>query len=130
MTSKSKPKLRRAPPLATLAEQQDAAQRLLLLDKWTEEPNNPPPTGLAATLVAPEPPAAPSKSKAVPVPPKKPWEQPGVEAPHPYHLICTERLFQKIDFVWKRLGNKSMREWVLTTLEGAADKELKQMGEN
>lgn len=130
MTPKSKPKLRMAPPPAALAEQQDAATRLLLLDKWTEEPNNPPPTGLAATLVAPEQPVPTPIAPVKPKVPLKPWELPGGDAPHPYHVVCTEKMFQKMDFVWKRLGNKSMREWVLATLEAAADKEIKRMGEN
>lgn len=124
----SKPKLRMAPPPSVLADQQDAAKRLLLLDKWTEIPLEPPPSGLAATIALPIESAAPvANPKAPPEPPKKPWETPSADAMHPYHLVCPERLFQKIDFVWKRKGHKSMREWVLQTLEAEANKALKAL---
>jgi hypothetical protein len=69
------------------------------------------------------------KAKAAPEVAKKPWEIPDVTAVHPYYIICPERLFQKMDFLWKRDGSKSMKEWVIKTLEAEANKGLKALGE-
>ena len=142
MITKSKPKLRMAPSMEALTEQQQAAARLLALDKWTEEPNNPPATGPAANIVpvvitepaAPVPPVvieqpAPARVIAPKQPASKPWEGGAAAAPHPYHTVMSEGLFQKIDFVWKRKGYKSMKEWVIETLEHEANKSLKGLGE-
>ena len=125
MSQGNKPKLRMAPSATTLSEQQEAAARLLKLDSWTEEPSNPP-IAITGAVAASDVPAIPP---VLPEPIGKPWERPGSDASHPYHLVCSEGLFQKIDFVWKRNGNKSMREWVLATLEAEANAALKKMGE-
>ena len=122
MTLKAKHKLRMAPTATALSEQQEAAARLLKLESWTEQPNNPPATGPAAIL------ATVAAQLPAPVPLKQ-WEGLNADAPHPYHLIMTERLFQKIDYVWKRKGYKSMKEWMLQTMEAEAGEQLKNMGE-
>jgi len=75
-----------------------------------------------AAPVVPEPPPPP------PVP-KKPWEVPPPEQTHPYHVILSEQLFQKIDFVWKRKGYKSAKEFVVKAIGEHADQLLKEMGE-
>jgi len=142
--SQRKPKLRMPPSQADLLEQQEAANRLLKLEQWTEEPSNPPASGFAAVRVAAvpvvvvepaEPAAEPVQEPELaikvtkPAVAPKPWEGEGVERPHPYHIVFTEREFQRIDFVWKRKNFKSMKEWVLHTLRVEADKQLKLMGE-
>ena len=148
MTPKSKPKLRMAPPPSALAEQQSAAARLLALDSWTEVPNNPPPTGLAATLVpevllaplpVPTSPVMPAQPAPVPQvaakPPApmramKPWDEPSAAGgQHAYHFVMSEPLFRKLNFTWKRQGYQSMREMVTKMLEGEVDKMLKSLGE-
>ena len=131
MTPKPKLKLRMAPTLVSI---EDPLQRLAALAEWTEVPSNPPPTGPAAELIAPAaalqqaqqpaPVQASKKEKA-----EKAWDGPAAMAPHPYHLVLNEGLFQKMDFVWKRAGHKSMREWAIKTLEHEANKALKGMGE-
>lgn len=65
----------------------------------------------------------------VPERPKKQWEEPGEKETHPYHVIMQERLFQKLDFVWKRQGSKSMKDYILKTLESQVEKELRDLGE-
>lgn len=129
--SKTKPKLRMPPSQANLLEQQEAANRLLKLDAWTEEPSNPPPSALAASTasVAKEPSIEPvAQTSTVVARPDAvlfPWEGERSNLSHPYHIIFSERLFQKVDYLWKRNGFKSMREWVLAKLEAECDKELK-----
>jgi len=121
----SKIKLRSAPSQDALREQQLQAEKLLGLDNlsaWTEEPTQ---VAKPARKTAAPPPAAP----VVLVPPKKPWELSSAEAVHPYHIIMPERLFQKLDWSWKRLGLKSQRAFVLQILEQAAEKSLKDLGE-
>lgn len=131
--SKLKPKLRMPPSQASLLEQQEAANRLLKLEAWTEEPSNPPPSALAASTapVAEEPAVEPVvQAPVVAVQPAKvlfPWEGDKSNLSHPYHVIFSERLFQKVDYLWKRNGYKSMREWVLLKLEAECDKELKAL---
>ena len=61
--------------------------------------------------------------------PKKQWEEPSEKETHPYHIIMQERLFQKLDFVWKRQGSKSMKDYILKTLENQVEKELRDLGE-
>jgi hypothetical protein len=128
--SVDKPKLRVAPSAAELAAKQAAALQLLQLDAWTEEPSNPPSTGLTATIT----PTLQNTAEAleIPAPPKtstRPWMTLDAAKPHPYHVVCSEALFQKMDFVWKRNGNKSLREWVLNVLETEANNMLKELGE-
>lgn len=126
MTPKPKPKLRMPPVL-------DPAARLAALADWTNEPANPPPVGPAATIVVP--PTLVQEQTPAPVQPiaretpAKPWALPDAVAPHPYHTVMSEGLFQKIDFIWKRAGHKSMKAWVLEVLEREADAALKDMGE-
>jgi hypothetical protein len=60
---------------------------------------------------------------------KRPWEVPSANETHPYHVVLTERLFQKMDFVWKRGDYRSAREFVLVALEKAADQALRDLGE-
>ncbi len=119
----AKPKLKTAPSPEALAEKQIATERLLKLGEWVDEPNNQKPTN----------PANAQKSPAVvvvtPVMPDKPWKVPGADKAHPYNIVCTEALFQKMDFVWKRNNNKSLREWVLKTLESEANRALEALGE-
>lgn len=131
--TQTKLRLRMPPSPEALNDQQSAAARLLKLDKWTEEPLNPPPSGVAASIVLPlEASLAGSESvtKAKPAleARKMPWELPGSDAPHPYHIVSSEGLFQKMDYVWKRNGSRSMRMWVLSVLEAEADRQLKQLG--
>lgn len=131
MTPKAKFKPRMAP---TLTPVDDPVQRLAMLAEWSEEPANPPPSGPAVEKIAPAvaaeqaqqpaPVRAIKKEKA-----EKAWDGPAAMAPHPYHLVLNEGLFQKMDFVWKRAGHKSMREWAIKTLEHEANKALKGMGE-
>jgi len=128
--SVDKPKLRVAPSPTELAAKQAAALQLLQLDAWTEEPANPPSTGLAATTTpTPQSTAEALEPLASPKTPTRPWESPDAAKPHPYHVVCSEALFQKMDFVWKRNGNKSLREWVLHVLETQANTTLKELGE-
>jgi hypothetical protein len=61
--------------------------------------------------------------------PQKPWHAASADAVHPYHVILSERLYQKLDWVWKRKDFRSMRDLVMQTLEAEADKALKEMGE-
>lgn len=75
--------------------------------------------------VAPESTTPPSPTEK----PKKQWEEPGEKETHPYHIIMQERLFQKLDFVWKRQGSKSMKDYILKTLESQVEKELRDLGE-
>lgn len=129
-----KPKLRMAPSSQILADQQAAAYRLLMLDAWTDTPSEPPPAEVAATVVAPHSQAAePHSETPAPVrvvkPELKPWESDDAARAHPYHLVMNEGLFQKLDFVWKRAGYKSMRELVLQTLEAMADKDIKKLSQ-
>ena len=129
--SKPKPKLRMAPSQASLLELQEAANRLLKLEAWTEEPSNPPPSALAASTapvtdaIVVEPVVQAPVVVAQPVKVLFPWEGERSNLSHPYHIIFSERLFQKVDYLWKRNGFKSMREWVLAKLEAECDKELK-----
>ena len=77
-------------------------------------------------------PAAPAEATApapAPEPPKKPWQAPSPDQMHPYHVVMTERLYQKIDYAWKRGGYKSAKEFVLMSLEAAANEALKKLGE-
>lgn len=113
-----KPKMRMPPTPAELTQRQEAANRLLQLDDWTAEPGQ-----LAGdrTATATTPPPEPAKA------PGRPWETPGSDKAHPYHIVCSEALFQKMDFVWKRSGSKSMREWVLTILQREADEALRRL---
>jgi len=127
--SPSKPKLRKPPELSLLVERQEATERLLKLDDWTQEPNNPAPVAPGKAPKSPQAPRVPPAVVKPPEPPKKPWELPSVDATHPYHIVLTERLFLKMDFVWKRKGYKSAREFVLQTLEATCEKALKDMGE-
>lgn len=127
-----KPKLRLTPP--PVVGPKESIEALEKLDQWTEEPSNPPPSKPVEApkkpRKAPTPKEPPAKApEPAPEPPKKPWEIPSVDATHPYHVILTERLYQKLDFVWKRGGYKSMRELVLFTLEAQADAKLKELGE-
>ena len=121
-----KPSLKRAPAPAVLAKQQELAEKLLTLETWSEAPNKQPPEPAKPKKATT--PKAPAE-KPAPEPPKKPWQAPSVDAVHPYHVILSERLYQKLDWVWKRKGYKSMRELVLATLDAEADKALKAMGE-
>lgn len=136
----TKIKLRRAPSQQILHEQQLAANKLLnlsSLDGWTTEPNQPPAQALSsiadnASPAATEPsPVDPPKPAApvVAAAPQRPWQAAPAEAVHPYHVVLSERLFQKIDWSWKRLGYRSQREFVLQALEQAANKALKELGE-
>lgn len=74
---KPAPKLRRAPSLEDLARQQEANERLLKLNSWTELPNNPPPAGVAASVSVP-----PTLSPVPPAPAPEQVLQP-VQAPAP-----------------------------------------------
>jgi len=128
--SVNKPKLRAAPSPTELAAKQAAALQLLQLDAWTEEPSNPPPTGVVAPVT--KTPENTAETLAAPTPaktPARPWEAADAAKSHPYHVVCSEALFQKMDFVWKRNGNKSLREWVLHTLETEVNQTLKDLGE-
>lgn len=113
-----KPKMRLAPSLEAPNEKREAAERLLRLDAWTAVPGNLASDATVSlstpTAPAPEPPRVPLR----------PWEAPGADKAHPYHIVCSEALFQKMDFVWKRSGNKSLREWVLAALEREVDEAL------
>jgi hypothetical protein len=139
--SQPKPKLRMAPAPDVLAIQQAAAvEQLLKLDTWTEEPGNPP-----ASLPGPPPAKRERKSATVgstsiksdlapvpeqqPEPIKRPWEIPSPEAVHPYHIVLPERLFQKMDYVWKRQGCKSAREFVMQVIDRACNHALQELGE-
>ena len=149
--SNNKPRLRPAPSAEALAHQQEAAARLLKLDEWTSEPLDPPASAVAPqpvmrvqaaedlsmveaapadpALVVPAPLAVgPGPTPVTPGAQQKPWEVVSEDARHTYHIVCSERLFQKMDYVWKRQGYASMRAWVLKTLEECADQELKDMG--
>lgn len=117
----AKPKLKTAPSPETLAEKQIATERLLKLADWVDEPNTQKPTTLTN---------APESPSVAPTMPDKPWRAPGADKAHPYNIVCTEALFQKMDFVWKRNNNKSLREWVLKTLESEVNKALKELGES
>jgi hypothetical protein len=130
VTPPNKPKLRMPPPPEQLALQQDAAARLLALDRWTEEPNNPPTEVPASLIATAEALSAAQESRAEkkatrPAASGKPWEGEGGDKPHPYHLVMSEELFRKLDYAWKRTDRKSMRELVLSTLEKEVDKILK-----
>lgn len=80
------------------------------------------PEALAARFTPPPPPPPPAER------PQRPWEIPGPKETHPYHTIMSERLFQKIDYAWKRSGNRSAKEFVLNALEKAADQALRDLG--
>ena len=44
---------------------------------------------------------------------KKPWDVPDSNTKgsnqHPYHIVLSERVYQKMDFLWKRNGYRSLR---------------------
>jgi hypothetical protein len=123
-----RPKPRLAPPAAAVAAtQQDALDRLQKLDGWTGQPTNqqavvPPPQAPAETdATNRDAPAAAER-------PKRPWETPSSKETHPYHIILSESLYQKIDYVWKRNGDRSAKAFVLKALEDAANQALRDMG--
>lgn len=127
MKSKS-PKYRKAPTPEELELQQKRMADLLALEDWTKEPTLTP-LERPREVFTPEPTASPSTPPLESVEaPLKPWDVSEKEM-HPYHLIMSERLFQKIDFTWKRNGSRSMRAFVLETLEDAVDEYLKNIGE-
>ena len=110
----SKPKLQMAPSPKEMNDHQAATTRLIALDSWTNEPVK----------------NIPTRPNHIQEAPTKAWEQANSSAPHPYHFVASERLFQKIDFVWKRNGYKSMKEWVLMVLEAEADDQLDKLNAN
>ncbi len=141
-----KPTLRKAPSTEALAEQQAAIARLLALNEWTEEPANPPPATDPQPEVLEGPPrpakragkgVAPPKPVEAPVAPpepppelpKKPWEIPSEDKTHPYHIIMSERLWQQLDYVWKRQGHLSLKELILKTLQERALQGLRDLKE-
>jgi hypothetical protein len=111
--------LRVDPPV--VAGQQELMDRLLKADEWTSEPENPP-------VEAPRAARKPKPEKKA-EPEKKPWEVPSEEATHAYHIILPKRLFVKLDYVWKREGHRSAREYVIKALQKATDEGLKRLGE-
>ena len=131
MSLPDKPKLRTTPTPETLAEKQAAAERLLKLSSWADTPNNLP-TG--SPLEAPTAPLSPEVVPSQPTRSKKPlksWEEPGLDKQsHFYNIVMNKSLFQKVDYVWKRENEKSMKSWILRVIEAEANKTLKDLGED
>lgn len=131
-----KPKLRLGPDPVQMAEQQKAAERLLQLEPWTEEPAN-----QAASVLTPPPapvqaPAIPSAAtppsavlQAVFGPPVRPWQGADPAVIHSYNIMMPKPLHHKVDWVWKRQGYKSMKAYVQAVLERDVDRALAEMGE-
>lgn len=78
---------------------------------------------------APSSPPTPAVAPAPPPAPVKPWLVPSPDATHAYYVVMPKRLQQKLDFVWKRKGYKSAKEFVLLSLENAANAALLELGE-
>lgn len=87
-----------------------------------------PENAVAAPEIAPAPASAAPVAAQQPEKPKMPWEIPNAAAAHPYNILFTEELFQKLTYVCTRTGHRSVREYVLRTLDRAARESLKQLG--
>lgn len=134
--SSAKPKFRMAPPPEGLIAQQAAVQQQLdKLEPWSVapvpviDPPEPAPAKLKPLPKAKAPPKAAEPPAPAPEPPKQPWQSVAPEATHPYYVIISEALFQKLDFAWKRTGQASMKTLVIKTLTDRADAILKELGE-
>lgn len=123
--SQPKPKLRMAPTPAALASQQEAAERLLRLDAWTQEPLNPPTSGFIGDALPMPAVGAPSP----PAPVKRPWEVVADSAMHQYSFFMPKSLFLKADYCWKRTNCRSMKDFVSLAIEAYCAEKLKELGE-
>jgi hypothetical protein len=138
VTQKPTNKLQYSMPKLSPRPKAEVESSLVALESWTEEPARDAASRLSSTptsAVAPSP-APISKPIEAQSPqviglgaPVKPWKVPPSTHIHRFNFIGSEELFQKLDYVWKRNGWKSMSELINASLDQACNDHLRSMGE-